>query len=166
LDFVDERQIRVDGAPDRVRVAELVRDAMALAPDRGHELLPRDQALDLVAELELVRRVRLGARRARVELAPYQRQHLVGRHDEALLDGAVARPRVAVRLALHEDELRLARPVPAEAQRDGARRFGEAAVVELERGRVEVDRVDELRVWHDAVALPAAQQHRQVLADF
>ena len=48
------------------------------------------------------------------ECAPEQGQDLVGRHDEALLDGAVASPRVAVRLALDEHQRRLARAVGLE----------------------------------------------------
>ena len=86
LDLVHQRQVRVDGTAHAVGVRELVGDAVALAPDRGDEVLARDQALDFVAEGQLVRRVGLLARRPRVELAPEQGQDLVGRHDEALLD--------------------------------------------------------------------------------
>ena len=69
LDLVHQRQVRVDGTAHAVGVRELVGDAVALAPDRGDEVLARDQALDFVAEGQLVRRVGLLARRPRVELA-------------------------------------------------------------------------------------------------
>ena len=47
------------------------------------------------------------------------------------LDGHLARPRLAVRLALHEDELRGAGAVPAVAEGDGAGGLVQSAVVQL-----------------------------------
>ena len=70
-----------------------------------------------------------------------------------------------MRLPLDEDELRLARAVPAQPQGDGPRELVQAAVVELQRRRVEVDRVDELRILAAALALATLEEDRQVLAD-
>ena len=159
LHLVDEAQVRVDGRPHGVRVRELEGCAVALAAHGRHEALRPDERLHLLRQAPLGL-AHAGGRRV---LGAQQARHVLGWDPKPLLDAGFARPRVAVRLPLDEHLLGLARAVPPQPERHGARELCEAPVVQLQGGRIQVDGVHELRVLGPALrAAAAAHQHGEV----
>ena len=92
-----------------------------------------------------------------------ERHHRGLRQVQPLLDRHLPLPRLSVRLPLHVHLGGLPGPVPPQPRGDGPRPLVEPGVVQLQRGVVEVDGVDELGVAAPGLGLPPVAGDRAVL---
>mmetsp|Transcript_21850 Transcript_21850/g.35351 ORF Transcript_21850/g.35351 Transcript_21850/m.35351 type:complete len:422 (-) Transcript_21850:128-1393(-) len=167
--LVEHGQVGVQADAHAGVEGDLERRAHVLRAHGGHQLLVLDLLAALRGQLLPVGhvRLRLALRAHLLHLglniigALKNALNVAFSHREPLLHAGLARPGVLVRLALHEDQLRQPRAVPAQPQRDRARQLVHAAVVQLHLRVVEVDRVQQLAVA--AAVHGVLQEHGQVL---